>query len=184
MKKKLFPLRTAVTLAMLTALAVVLDRFVPVVFTDSIKVTLTFVPAVIAAILYGPAGGATVWGLADLIGAILFPRGAYFPGFTVTAALKGACFGWFLYRLDPIKGFFYWLDPKYLLHVLPSSFIVNFVIGLAVDTLWISIISGSKTYWGFFVSRIPAFAALFIMNLVLIPVLQRLCGILRKHVRL
>ena len=49
MKKKLFPLRTAVTLAMLTALAVVLDRFVPVVFTDSIRVTLTFVPAVIAA---------------------------------------------------------------------------------------------------------------------------------------
>ncbi len=174
MKKKLFPLRTAVTLAMLTALAVVLDRFVPVVFTDSIKVTLTFVPAVIAAILYGPAGGATVWGLADLIGAILFPRGAYFPGFTVTAALKGACFGWFLYRKD----------PKFLLHILPSSFIANFVIGLAVDTLWISIISGSKTYWGFFVSRIPAFAALFIMNLVLIPVLIRLCGILKKHVRL
>ena len=165
MKKKLFPLRTAVTLAMLTALAVVLDRFVPVVFTDSIKVTLTFVPAVIAAIMYGPAGGATVWGLADLIGAILFPRGA---------ALKGACFGWFLYRKD----------PKFLLHILPSSFIANFVIGLAVDTLWISIISGSKTYWGFFVSRIPAFAALFNMNLVLIPVLQRLCGILRKHVRL
>ena len=42
--KKKLPLRAMVICAMLTAVAVVLDRFVPVVFTDSLKVTLTFVP--------------------------------------------------------------------------------------------------------------------------------------------
>ena len=171
--KKIFTLRAAVTAAMLTALAVVLDRFVPIVFTDSIKVTLTFVPVVIAAMLYGPAGGAVVWGLADLIGAILFPRGAYFPGFTVTAALKGAVFGWFLAKRE----------VKILPHALPSSFINNFLIGLAIDTVWITVLAGKNTYWGYFLVRIPQSAVLFVMNLVLIPILARLCALVKKHVR-
>ena len=50
--QKRIPLRAMVVCAMLTAAAVVLDRFVPVVFTDSLKVTLTFVPVLVAAILY------------------------------------------------------------------------------------------------------------------------------------
>ncbi len=72
---KKIPLRETVVCAMLTAVAVVLDRFVPALFTDTYKITFTFVPVVAAAILYGPAGGAAVWGLAGRIGALLVPRG-------------------------------------------------------------------------------------------------------------
>ncbi len=159
-----------VTCAMLTAVAVVLDRFVPVVFTDSIKITLTFIPAMVAAVLYGPAGGAAVWGLADLIGALLFPRGMYFPGFTVTAAMKGALFGWLLTRKD----------TRFFPHVVVSSFGANFIIGLCIDTLWISILYGTKTYWAYFLSRIPQSAVLFALNLLLAPFLMKLCGKLKR----
>ena len=124
--------------------------------------------------LYGPAGGAAVWGAADLIGALLFPRGVYFPGFTVTSALKGALFGWFLSKKN----------AKFFPHVVIPTAVNNIVIGLTIDTLWIAILYSSKTYWGYFVSRIPQFAALIVMNLVLIPALMKLCGTLKKHVRL
>ena len=36
--------------------------------------------------------------LGDLLGSLLFPTGAYFPGFTLTAACTGAIFGLCLYR--------------------------------------------------------------------------------------
>ena len=159
---------------MLTAGAVVLDRFVPVVFTDSLKVTLTFVPVLVAAILYGPAGGAVVWGLADLIGAILFPRGVYFPGFTITSALKGALFGWVLARDG----------AKFFPHAVIPTAVNNFVIGLLIDTLWIAILYSSKTYWAYFLSRIPQFIVIAALNLVFIPLLWKLCGTLKKHVNL
>ncbi len=52
-------------------------------------------PVFIAAYLYGPIGGAVVGGIADFIGAILFPIGAYFPGFTLTCVITGAVYGLF-----------------------------------------------------------------------------------------
>ena len=171
---KKIPLRPLVTCAMLTAVAVVLDRFVPALFTDTYKITFTFVPVIVAAALYGPAGGAAVWGLADLVGALLFPRGVYFPGFTVTAALKGMLFGWFLTRKN----------VKFFPHVAVPTLVNNFVIGLGIDTLWIAILYSSKTYWGYFVSRIPQFAVITVMNLALIPLILKLCEELRKHVKL
>ena len=171
---KKIPLRAMVVCAMLTAVAVVLDRFVPALFTDTCKITFTFVPVVTAAVLYGPAGGAAVWGLADLIGAVLFPRGVYFPGFTVTAALKGALFGWFLHRER----------VRFFPHVVIPTAVNNFVIGLAVDTLWIAILYSSKTYWGYFVGRIPQFIALTVMNLGLIPLIVKFCATLKKRVKL
>ena len=171
---KKIPLRAMVVCAMLTAVAVVLDRFVPALFTDTYKITFTFVPVVVAAILYGPAGGAAVWGLADLIGALLFPRGIYFPGFTITSTLKGALYGWFLSRKN----------ARFFPDVVIPTAVNNFVIGLCIDTLWIAILYSSKTYLGYFVGRIPQFIAITVMNLVLIPVLQKACGTLKKRVKL
>ena len=38
--------------------------------------------------------------LGDLLGSLLFPTGAYFPGFTVTAAITGMIFGLALYKRE------------------------------------------------------------------------------------
>ncbi len=85
-------------LALLTAMGVVLARFVPVVNILTSKYEFSFIAVMTAAYLTGPVGGAVVGGLVDLIGALIVPTGAYFPGFTVTAALTGLVFGLCFYK--------------------------------------------------------------------------------------
>lgn len=85
-------------LALLTAAGVVLGRLVPVVNLWNTKIEFAFVAVMLAACISGPIGGAVVGALVDFIGAILMPTGAYFPGFTVTAAITGLVFGLLLYK--------------------------------------------------------------------------------------
>ena len=42
-----------------------------------------------------PCLGRNSWRLADIIGAVLFPIGVYFPGFTISSMLEGAVWGSF-----------------------------------------------------------------------------------------
>ncbi len=158
--------------AMLVAVALVLDRFVPIVFTDSIKISLAFIPVLVAASFFGPADAALVWALADLLGAVLFPRGAYFPGFTLTCALKGFAFGICMTRF---RNFF-------LRSVLPSFF-SDLIVALFLDTLFISLLYSTKTYWGYFITRIPQCVILFALAVVLIPVIEQITKKLKKALK-
>lgn len=85
------------TMALLIALEIILSRFLSLSAWNT-KIGFSFVPVVIAAILLGPVYAGIVGALADFIGAILFPIGAYFPGFTLTAFLTGMVYGLFLYK--------------------------------------------------------------------------------------
>ena len=122
--------RLITTLGILTAVEIVLNRFLSV-NAWNIKIGFSFIPVVIAAMLYGPAGGGIVAALGDFLGAILFPIGAYFPGFTLTAFLTGAVFGLFLHREQTL--------PR-----IAGAVAVNqFILSLFLNTLWISILYGS-----------------------------------------
>ena len=94
---KKLDLKAMVTCAALIAAAIVLSRFSSINVWN-LKIGFTFVPVFIAAYLYGPIGGAVVGGIADFIGAILFPIGAYFPGFTLTCVITGAVYGLLLHK--------------------------------------------------------------------------------------
>ena len=97
MSKQKFSTRTLTTLAMLIAIEVILSRFLSV-NAWNIKIGFGFIPVVIAAVLYGPLAGGIVGALSDFIGALLFPIGTYFPGFTLSSFLMGVVFGLFLYK--------------------------------------------------------------------------------------
>ena len=97
MSKARFSTRMLTTLALLTAIEIVLSRFLSV-NAWNIKIGFSFVPVVVAAILYGPIAAGIVAALGDFVGAILFPIGTYFPGFTLTAFLTGCVFGLFLHK--------------------------------------------------------------------------------------
>lgn len=168
--KKTISVRLLAACAMMTALAVILNRFCSI-HTAGWTIGFAFVPVAVAAILYGPAAGAVVGGLADLVGALLFPFGPYFPGFTATAALMGAVYGWFLYRRK----------VRFFPHILLPSLVNNLVLGLVVNTVWVSILYGSRTYWGWFVYRLPEYAVLVPLNLILLPLLTRLAERLEKY---
>ncbi len=169
--------------AMLTALCVVLDRLSAM--NEFFKIGLGFVPVVIAAILYGPATSALVYGLADFIAANLFPKGAYFPGFTLSAILMGAIYGVFLYEWRKSKPAFAdhsgWLRKvlRYLYRVVAPT-LLNSAVGMFLTTYWITILSGKSTYWANFNLRLTQYAIFIPLNLVLIPALIHLCAKLEK----
>ncbi|MBQ9687016.1 MAG: folate family ECF transporter S component [Oscillospiraceae bacterium] len=82
--------------ALLLAADVVLTRLLAV-NTPLMKIGLGFTAIALCAMLYGPWWTMLVSALGDIIGSVLFPTGAYFPGFTLTAAVTGMIFGLCLY---------------------------------------------------------------------------------------
>lgn len=111
-------------MALLLAVEIVLSRFVSIP-TPILKISVSFLPLSMVGILYGPFACCVVGGLADFIGAMLFPTGAYFPGFTLTAALTGLVYG-------------------LLLGGRPRSW---WRIGLAVAIITVLLQLGLNTYW-------------------------------------
>lgn len=129
MKKK-FDTKMLVTAALLIALQIILSRFCPI-NAWNIRIGFAFVAVFFAAYLYGPLFSAVVAGIADLIGATLFPSGAFFPGFTLTAILTGLVFGVLLYKKQS-----WW-------RILTAVAIDQLILSLLLNTFWISILYGS-----------------------------------------
>ena len=107
--------------AQLLALDVVLTRLLAV-NTPVMKIGLGFAAVALCAVLYGPWWAALVAALGDLVGALLFPTGAFFPGFTLTAACTGLIFGLCLYRRDKSL---LWPILAAALNVLLVSYLAN-----------------------------------------------------------
>ncbi|MBQ9662027.1 MAG: folate family ECF transporter S component [Oscillospiraceae bacterium] len=163
MSKSKFTTRTLTTLALLTAVEIVLSRFLSI-SAWNIKIGFSFIPIVVAAILYGPLEAGIVGALADFIGAILFPIGAYFPGFTLTAFLMGMVFGLLLH-------------PKQnLVRNLAAVGINQFILGLFLNTFWISVLYGSP-FVPLLATRVIQSAILTVVQVVciqlIVPVLNR-----------
>lgn len=176
-------LRVMTVLAMLLAMSVMLDRFPGLsIKTPGWKIGFAFLPPMLAAMLYGPLEGALVYGLADLVGALLFPFGPYHPGFTVVAALMGFVMGLFLnkrpFRFVGSKT--EWKKIRFFPNSICCVIINCLLLGLVVNTLWVAQLYGSRTYWGWFTYRLVEYAILVPVQLILIPVMLRLCDTLRR----
>ena len=163
MFKLKFTTRTLTTLAMLIAIEVILSRFLSI-NAWNIKIGFGFVPVVIAAILYGPLAGGIVGALSDFIGALLFPIGTYFPGFTLTSFLMGTVFGLFLYKKQG------WLKG------LAAVGINQFILGLFLNSFWISVLYGSP-YVPLLATRVFQSILLTVVQLIciqlMVPILNR-----------
>ncbi len=150
------------TMAMLIALEVVLSRLVAPINTQFSKISFGFVPIAIAAYLYGVKGGAVVAGVSDVIGAILFPTGEFFPGFTVTAIFQGVIFGIFLGKKFDGK------LNKFLRSFIPV-FITQILGSLLLNTFWISYMYHSS-FKALFVTRIVQTLILIAVQTAVIPI--------------
>ena len=116
--------------ALFIAMQVVLSRFLSINL-QHLKIGFSFIPIMFAAYLFGPAGGVVVATISDLIGAIAFPSGAFFPGFTVTAALSGLIYGFAFH-----KNCTTW---KIIVGVVFNEFFCSGIL----NTLWLSIMYSS-----------------------------------------
>ena len=155
-----FSTRTLTSMALLIALEIVLSRFLSISAWNT-KIGFAFVPVVIAAILLGPLYAGIVGAAADFLGALLFPIGAYFPGFTLTAFLMGLCYGLFLYRNQSF--------PR----ILGAVAVHQLILSLLLNTLWISLLYGSP-YDPLLVSRLPQCAILAAVQLAVIPLIAHI----------
>lgn len=144
--------RAVAVIGVLVAIHIVLSRFCSI-NTWNMKIGFTFVPVFAAACFFGPVTAAVVGGLGDFLGAILFPIGPYFPGFTLNCALTGVLFGLLLHRRQTL--------PR----IMAATILNQFGLSLFVTTLWISILYGSP-YWANLVSRIPQCIILSVLEVV------------------
>lgn len=146
--------------AMLIAIDVVFSRLLALNILIA-KVGLGFAAIAVCAMLYGPAWAALCAALGDLAGSLLFPTGAYFPGFTVTAALTGLFFGLFLYKNRPgLKQCF--------LAALTNGLTVT----LVLNTAMISIVFGPK-FGPLLVTRLAEFGAMLIIQTLVMTAICR-----------
>ena len=156
-------------MSVLVAVEIVLSRFLSI-NAWNIKIGFSFVPIVLAAMLYGPLCAGIVAALGDFLGAILFPIGAYFPGFTLTAFLTGVVFGLFLYKKQTF--------PR----TVAAVGINQFILGLFLNTYWISVLYGSP-YVPLLATRVVQSAILTAAQLIVIQLLIRVLPSFRKKVR-
>lgn len=140
-------------LALLIAVGVVLGRLVPVLSVWNAKIGFSFVAVMLAACIAGPIGGMVTGALIDFIGAILMPTGAYFPGFTATAALTGLVFGLLLYKKCNLG--------RIVIAVLSTQIVCGFLL----NTLFISILY-TKAFTALLVTRAIQVVVMSVIEIV------------------
>lgn len=171
---------TICQVALLIALEVVLNRMVSI-NTMGLKIGLAFVPMALCAMLFGPVWAAASYAAADFIGAMVFPIGPYFPGFTIMNAFMGLIYWLFLNRgvfvrsnqLRPAVG--QWID-------ISLATVINcLVFGLLVNTLWVSMLYASKGgYWYWFAYRLSQYVVLVPLHLIFLPFLKKFSLMLKR----
>lgn len=172
-----FSVHDVVFCAMMLAMQVVLSRFLSIQ-TPFVKFGFAFIPISIVGMMYGMPASILVCALSDLIGALLFPIGAYFPGFTLTAALMGISYGFFLKNL-PAAG-----KGKALCRIVAAIFINQFILSLFLNSYWITFTSG-KGFSFFIATRFISSCTDFVLQTAVIYLLYRLriVPLLQKHMK-
>ncbi len=165
-KRSKITTKQLVTLAILIAMHVILSRFLSIPGWN-FKIGFSFIPLVIAAVLYGPLYGGLVGLIADLIGATLFPSGTFFPGFAATAFLAGWIYG---------KGI---NQGASILRIVTTVLAGEVICSLLLNSLWISILYGAP-FWGLIPTRLLQFVVMSIVKSVTITVLLRYLPVIRR----
>ena len=120
-------IRRLTVTAMMIALEIVLSRYLVISFL-TYKIGFFFLPMVVVGMLYGPVYAGVAWGLSDIIGALLFPTGPFFFGFTLSAILNGVILGMLLYK-----------NHTKTIRVVLGVLIASTFVSIGCDTLWLSI---------------------------------------------
>ena len=120
--------------------------------------------------MFGPVGGLLVAVFGDVIGTLLFGTGAYFPGFTLTAALVGAVYGFILH-----PRFLKWADGLSKtrtggLFIRASvAVLIAEAINVLLNSYWLTYFI-PKGYWLILIGRLPFYAIEIPVFIVLITI--------------
>ncbi len=104
------------------------------------------------------------WRSGDVLSYLIRPDGAYFPGFTITAALGGLIYGFLLYR-----------RPMTLPRAIVAKSSISLLLNVLLNTFWMVVLYG-KSFTALFPVRLTK-------NLMLLPVEIALLYIIGKTVQ-
>lgn len=158
-EKQISTTHRIVLMAMLAATQIVLSRFLSINLWN-LKIGFAFVPIAMAGMLLGPVGAGLTGMVADIIGATLFPSGAFFPGFTLTAFITAFGYGFFLQKKQTMK------------NILAAVLFSEIVGTILLNTLWISILYGAP----FIAVMIPRLGQALGMGIVEVLVIRLLAN--------
>lgn len=122
--------RTITTAAMFAAISVVLGYFT-IVIGDYIKIGFSTIANQFVYYLFGPVVGGVFGGALDFLKYLVRPTGAFFPGFTISAALAGVLYGCFFYK-----------RPLTIGRVVAAEFTVLLICNVLLGTLWLNMLYG------------------------------------------
>jgi len=151
------------------ALSIIFTRFLsrtfPIAGMPALRLSFGDLPLIISGITLGPVYGAFTGVLADLLGYPLNPLGAYFPGFTLSAALSGFLPGLMAKAFNKK-----WTWVSLALTILITQTITS----LILNTLWLSIMGGQ--------ALVVLLPPRIIAALILMPVYVVIIKLFLKHV--
>ncbi len=153
--------------ALLLATTIVLSRFLSI-NTAFFSIGFSFVPIVLAGIWLGPKYSAIISGLADLIGALLFPFGTFFIGYTISAIAKGLIYGLILY-----KGEEEYTDKWLIVRLIIACTLVVVLVQFLMNSLWI-FITTDKAFLPILTARITTEAIMIPVQIVTMFVLIKI----------
>lgn len=102
-----------------------------------ISIGFDFIPFMFSAILLGTKYATIIGITSDIVGRLLFPVSAYFPGFTLSAGLTGFLYGEFLYTNGEIK-----TGKRFLLRLIFCVVTVTAIVNIILNTVWVIAILG------------------------------------------
>lgn len=131
-----FSAKDIAVIGLMIAIKVVLTRFLAVE-TQFVRVSFTFIPTILLAVMYGPWASGFSGAGADLLGFFLFPKGFPFsPGFTISAAIGPIIYAFILYKKRLSLG-----------RLITANLAVTVLVNVGLNSLWLYILY-DQAFWG------------------------------------
>ena len=142
-QNSIFSTRSLVIMAALTAIQIILARYLAVQVNEVLRISFETVPLALAGMWLGPLGGAIVALVSDVLGTIIYGYGVWFPPIALGPTVYAILCGWgarklFAGSLTEKNG-----GWKVITVLVVAGIINAFVIG-PVTTTWYQMLFTSK----------------------------------------
>jgi len=161
-------LRTLCPVAMLIALAFVLERVVPAVDTGFMRISFAFIPMMCVGMLFGPLWGVAASGVADILGWPIMGM-IPIPLILLARTVNGFLYGLILHR-ENIK-----IWPHAITIALSTQ-----IIGGAILTTLGLVQLFETPFIPLLITRLPQFGIFIALHIAVFPILVKLRYALRK----
>ena len=162
-------LKVLILIALFVAMNLVIVRFLSFqIQFPRVRISFGYVSTALCSALLGPFWGGVNALIGDVLGAVLFPKGTYFVGYTISEVLRGVIYGWFFHKKElTVKNIVLAVTTVYL---VPNLLLLPFW-----DTLFYRFFLSNTqhTYWYFFIGKLTTYPILYGVQLGVLLVLFR-----------